>query len=550
MHVPRTYRKWRACPFWLVLLMASCLLLAACQTVPYMPEAAEPEIEQPRPAEPEPDTEQPQPTEPEPEIGQPEPSDPEPVADPEPTQPTITRVEPDTAERGDVVMVLGEGFGKQAGTLRTEDGSELPIIYWSDERIDFKVTATSLPIRIITFQSGETETHTELTDEHLQITELPEVEHVFLDTDVSAINLHSTVTIRFAVQTMDETGTAISPQAVDWQLNNDSVAALTPTGLEHRYVIGDTWYEELTLQGLQIGTFDVTATVAGHKASMSLSVLDYPTGLSLQPGALDLVIGTNTEQNVLATLELASGATEAASHITWTSSDTRVADVENGVVTAVSAGQAVITAFARGFQASIEVSVTDPLVQLNLSGNSADLKLGDSQQLQLERVLASGTRLVDNGDTVWTSSNAGAISVTDDGLVTAHSAGTAIIRASTGGVTAELTVAAVDHVTAITIHRLNGTQVDQLLISGLSNMMFPIEVTARLHYWSGATRETTTELEWDSTSPQTARIEHRANYTIITPGNKVASAIMYARHPESGTRTHLIVHVVWPEANN
>lgn len=542
-------KRSRVNPSRLLLLMASCLLFTACQSTPYLPETADSEIEQPQVTEPRPETEQPQPNQPEPQEPEPAPT---PETDPEspPGKPTITSVEPAIALPGDVVMVLGEGFGKQPGELRAKDGRTIPIVYWSDGRIDFRVTSPSLPIRIIPLQPDGEEVHVELSDEHLVITEKPAVEHVLVSTDVTTIDLHSIVTIRFAVQAVDAAGNASSPDAVDWQLSDAAVAELTPTGREHRYVIGDTWYEELSVHALQVGPFEVTATAAGNTASVALNVQDYVTGLLLQPTGLALDMGSDPEASVTAALGLASGATSTAGYVSWSSSDTRVATVENGMVTAIAAGKAVITAFANGFQASIEVGVTDPLVQLNLTGGLTDLKLGDSRQLQVERVLASGAVLPAAANTIWTSSNSDAISVTDNGLITAHTPGTATIRASVGEVTAELTFTAIDHVTAITIHRLNGTQIDQLIISGMNNMIFPTEVTARLHYYSGAVKQTTTELEWESTAPQTARMESRANYTIVTPGNKVASAILYATHPESGTRTYLIAHVIWPVANN
>src|SRR5690554_5220755 len=108
MYSSKFNKKSGASPARLLLLVASFLLLTACQSTPYLPEVTESEIEQPQPG--------------------PEEQEPDPESEPHagPLKPTITVVEPATASPGDVVMVIGDGFGKDAGKLRTADGTTIP----------------------------------------------------------------------------------------------------------------------------------------------------------------------------------------------------------------------------------------------------------------------------------------------------------------------------------------------------------------------------------------------------------------------------------------
>jgi hypothetical protein len=77
------------------------------------------------------------------------------------------------------------------------------------------------------------------------------------------------------------------------------------------------------------------------------------TGISLNKDSLDMVSGDT--ETLTATLE----PEDATSTVTWSTDDDTVATVENGVVTAVGAGTATITAeTANGKKATCAVSVT------------------------------------------------------------------------------------------------------------------------------------------------------------------------------------------------
>ena len=116
----------------------------------------------------------------------------------------------------------------------------------------------------------------------------------------------------------------------------------------------------------ETGTMKVTYNGKSVSASCTVTILAdgtvLPTGISLSSTTLSLEI-TDDEANPTSTLKatLASDGeiTSGYDTITWTSSNTSVATVSDGVVTAVKAGSATITAATKnGHSATCAVTVT------------------------------------------------------------------------------------------------------------------------------------------------------------------------------------------------
>jgi uncharacterized protein YjdB len=114
----------------------------------------------------------------------------------------------------------------------------------------------------------------------------------------------------------------------------------------------------------------------------------------------------------------------------WVSSDSSVAGCENGIVTALSPGQATITVSINGMTAACEVAVvgTEP-VSLTLSETELTLNTGDTYTLT---AVTSPDDMPENL-LFWESGNENIVSC-DNGMLTAHEAGTTYItvRVSNG----------------------------------------------------------------------------------------------------------------------
>ena len=198
---------------------------------------------------------------------------------------------------------------------------------------------------------------------------------------------------------------------------------------------------------------DSTATVATYKPGSIYSddktttlyavwkENDIPvTGITINKSTLSLVEGNSETLSATISPENATNKT-----VSWTSSNTAVAAVSNGTVTAKKAGTAVITVTTSdgGYSAKCSVTVTEKepevvaVTGVALNKSAVSLEEGKTETL-------TATVMPDNATdkaVTWTSSNT-AVATVSNGTVTAKKAGTAIITVTTsdGGYTAKCSV--------------------------------------------------------------------------------------------------------------
>ena len=122
--------------------------------------------------------------------------------------------------------------------------------------------------------------------------------------------------------------------------------------------------------------------------------------------------------------------------VTYTSSNPQVAEVNaNGIITAVGVGEAVITVTPNAesaVTASAQISVLAekiPVESIDLNRTTASMLVGDKLQLNAIILPANAT----DKSVTWSSSDAGAASVDENGLVTALEQGDATITAVANG---------------------------------------------------------------------------------------------------------------------
>ena len=138
-----------------------------------------------------------------------------------------------------------------------------------------------------------------------------------------------------------------SDQQFSWDVKDTEIAS----------VYGYT-SETKTVTALKEGQTQITVTVDGQTASCTVTVTPRTISvesITLNKTQLSLVKGAT--ETLTATV-LPTTATDKA--VTWESSDTAVATVKDGIVTAVAAGNATITAKAGEKTATCAVTVTNP----------------------------------------------------------------------------------------------------------------------------------------------------------------------------------------------
>ncbi len=201
------------------------------------------------------------------------------------------------------------------------------------------------------------------------------------------------------------------------------------------------------LKAVQAGSATITAQAGGKSATCSVTV-EKPfvavTSVTLDRTTLELTEGD--EATLTATVK-PDDATDKT--VTWSSSNTSVATVKDGKVTAVKAGTATITAKAGEKSATCTVTVTKATVavtSITLDKTSLSLKVNEEQTL-------TATVKPDNATdktVTWSSSNTSVATVTG-GKVKGVKVGTATITAKAGekSATCQVTVTAPESVPVI-----------------------------------------------------------------------------------------------------
>lgn len=271
------------------------------------------------------------------------------------------------------------------------------------------------------------------------------------------------------------------------------------------------------------------------------------TGVSLNKTSETLKIGDSLSLTATVT---PSNATNK--NVTWSSSNSSIASVVNGVVTANRAGTATITATTAdgGFVATCVVTVESDLQpdddvvsvsSIQLDKTSMTLALGISVRLKATITPSNAT----NQNIVWSSSNP-SVAYVSNGLVTANKAGTAIITATTedGGFVATCNVTVKDDdndvpVTGITFDKNNL----ELIIGGddesiiLNATISPANATNTEIIWKNSNESVVDMAFFDGNNSKVLLValsEGTATITATTSdGNFVATCVVTVTKDEN-----------------
>jgi hypothetical protein len=203
--------------------------------------------------------------------------------------------------------------------------------------------------------------------------------------------------------------TANITTTVDWSSSNTGVATIT-----------DGTSGGLA-SGVNNGSTTITATLAGVTSdSASLTVNDPLRSIAITPdtASIDLSVNPKTRQYT-ATGTYASGDTaNLTTNVDWTSSNTGVATITDGasggLATGVNDGTTSITAAYGGITSNTAtLTVTDPVVSLDISPDSATRVRGNTQQYSAVATYASGDTATVTTSADWTSSNTSVATITD-----------------------------------------------------------------------------------------------------------------------------------------
>ena len=204
---------------------------------------------------------------------------------------------------------------------------------------------------------------------------------------------------------------------LDQQASKKITASFNPTNAKEFYTV--TWKSsntnvakvanDGTITGVNPGTATVTASAGGKSASVTVTVnATLATNVTLDGCVNTIEAGKTFKLTATITPTTAKNKT-----ITWSSSDTTIATVSSGTVSAKKAGTVTITAAtSNGKKATCVVTVTSPpITGVDLSTESVKIKVGESVTITAETNLTT-TNFNKYYTMSWRSSNPAAATVT------------------------------------------------------------------------------------------------------------------------------------------
>ena len=241
----------------------------------------------------------------------------------------------------------------------------------------------------------------------------------------------------------------------------------------------------------------------------------YPIeSISLNNADLNLTVGDTS----ILTVEYNPKNTTDSKIVTWTTGNSNVATVKNGIVTAIGAGTTTVTAKVGNKTASCTVRVKVPADMKyplqSISINKSEITL-DISKYEYLKVTYNPTNTTDDKTITWSSSNENIAKVATNGRVTGIRAGTAIIRAKVGNKysTCKVTVNPLSYpLKSISLSQTN------LTLSQASTQ------TLIVSYNPSNTTDNKT-ITWSSSDTKVAKVDSNGKITAVNEGVATITAL-------------------------
>lgn len=317
---------------------------------------------------------------------------------------------------------------------------------------------------------------------------------------------------RLSATTVDEGGVVLSGRSITWETSAPTVATVDGGGLVH---------------GVAAGQAIITAR-SGDRAGTSAITVQIPPVASVAVSPPVSTIMVNNTVQLSAALRDANGALLAGRAVTWQSSSTRIATVDaSGLVTALAAGQATITATSEGKSGTATITVQLPSVA-SITVTPVSPSIGVSQAVQMVATLRDANGVELTGRTVtWETSAAAIATVSGSGLVTGVAAGQAVITARSEG-QAGSTTATVQPQAPVPVATVAvSPAAPAILVNGT------VQMSATMRDASG-TVLTGRAVAWATSAPGVATVSASGLVTGAAPGSATITATSEGK---SGTAT-------------
>ena len=338
---------------------------------------------------------------------------------------------------------------------------------------------------------------------------------------VSEITLLSTVVNMTPAQTIQLSATITpanaSNQSIVWSSSNPAAATVS-NGLITAIAAGSA-------------TITVSSTDGSNVSSTALVTVTEVPIIPVMGITLNQTSATLHPTNTLTLTASVTPSNATNKMVTWSSSSANAIVNSSGVVTAISAGSAIIraTTVSGNLTATCTLTITVSVASVTISPTAFTVNTGSIKQLMATVLPSNAT----NKSVTWSSANTAIATVNSLGVVTGVSAGSTIIRVQTldGGFTATSNATVTIGVQNIMLHTRTITLSKGATFQAIATIM-P----------SNATNKTVT---WSSAIASIATVSNSGLITAVGNGTGVISCFT-----QDGNKTaSIIVRVTTPVAS-
>ena len=404
-------------------------------------------------------------------------------------------------------LTVNEGETAQlTATVEPENNTDIVVWTSSDASIASidetgKVTGVSGGETTITARAGT-------VSAECLITVVIPAEKIEILTEISEIEHGKSETLEVTFTPADTTN-----QKVTWTSSDESIATVDENG-------------KVTAVGEGKVTITATSEDGGFTASKEINILfNHLTGISFKEESADIIIHESKDLELIYAPEDASLKT-----VSWESSDESIATVdENGIVTAVNGGSAVIKATSEdgNLTAEITVNVIVPAEKIEIQTEVSEIEYGKSETLDVTFTPSNTT----NQKVTWTSSDESIATVDENGTVTAVGEGKVTITATSedGGFTASKEI-------NILFNHLTGISFKEKSADIIINESKELEL---IYDPENASLKTVT---WTSSDESIATVDENGKVTAVGDG----TATITVTSKDGGYSASIEIHVIIP----
>ena len=330
----------------------------------------------------------------------------------------------------------------------------------------------------------------------------------------AALTLRRTNTRDLSVTARNSQGVIISGRTFRWSSSNSSVLAVDQSG---------------KVTALAAGSVVVTADADQTVGSASITVTEIPIGsCSLSPTSSKVTVSQSVQPTLVLRDTASNVIPSQGRPIVWTSSNEIVATVSaSGLATTRRAGTATITASpAENAQVTCSTSIeaVDPrIVQIVIQQRTGSLRLGIPRGFSAILLDSTSTQVPAGRIISWSTSTPTVISITQAGIVTGLTLGTARVIARAEGVADTVTL----FVTNVPVSSVVVAPLQVTVLEGQTRQL-SVVVTD-----STGRDVTDRPIEWISGDPSKATVNATGLVTAIASGVVTVAATSEGRGGQS-----------------